>query len=598
MTLETIKASYDTFATEADPTSTHGPDAFLRVRTDTGQSRYAYIYFPVDTRKLADATISSATLRLHFRGVNSSASFTAKRITQAWKEWSLKWGNKPTVTATNAATASGSSDGTGNDYIDLDVTNIVRDWVTGKAPYGFRVETAATAAKLFHSSEAARHLRPTLFVEWSFAPYAPADLRPSGDQAVDPANPLLVWESETPSEVQVQVDNTPFDFATPVYDSGWVASTDTQHQPSSANLTDNTAYRWRVRIKDGEGLTSEWSEPADFQRRTHGTLVILAPTSTVEETTPTISHQFTGRTQASVAYILEADGEVLWERERTATTETDFQLPAGYVTAEDVQYLIRVRVWDDYARGGSQGTAYVEETQAFEFTRTAGVSAPTGFTAETEDGHVLLSWSRTATPDYWAIIEDGVIVEDRVDPSETSVGGTAHEYAFRRAAPHLEHVYEVQAVVMTSGVHKHSTSNPTATVTFAPRGIWLLDEEDGTEVRIIGRDAARSELGETGVTLYPVGRQAPVRLVDHVRGLEGTVSGVLRGTGTRTAAEEREALLAMKTYPTRTRRLILGRRNIPVVLGTFAVADDPSPEEGYAVAVEYWQVGEFEVVNL
>jgi hypothetical protein len=129
----------------------------------------------------------------------------------------------------------------------------------------------------------------------------------------------------------------------------------------------------------------------------------------------------------------------------------------------------------------------------------------------------------------------------------------------------------------------------------------LIDESLGVEVHIIGDADAGASIGESGETFLPIGRQDPVRIVDSVRGIEGTIAGEIMlaptyPTGNRTVATERANYLTLKGTPTDTRRLVFGRDNIPVVCGEFELSPSPDPEEHYDVSFDFWQVGEFDVV--
>lgn len=608
--IETIVASYDSFVNQSQPDANFGDVTYLRVRADTGENRRSYVYFPVDTRKMTDGVIVSATLRLYFKGTNASSTITAKRVTAKWREGNITFTGEPNSTDTNAA--STTAGGANGEALEIDVTDIVGDWVSGKAVYGFRIITGATTLRTFFSSEAAKRLRPELEIEWVRPPEQPDELRPAGQRAITAAAPLLVWGKandkgpgfdsalggQTPSAVQVQIDNAS-DFATPIFDSGWVAQDQTEYDTaldgSPPALTDNTTYWWRVRIRDDIGTESDWSDVAEFQRRTKGVLTIVAPGATVEETTPTISHTFTGRTQESVYYELREDDEVVWQRKRTATTDVDLELPPEHILSETATYTIIVQVWDTFSRDGTDGEPFVEDSQDFTFVRSAGIDPVTDFVIVTADGHLLLTWSRAVTPDYFAIRQDGILLRDRIDPSEVALGGGDFELKLFNVRPRSTFTYEVEAVVVNAGVHEHSDTNPEVDAAFAPTGIWLTDPDTEMEVHIVGRGTVSSELGETGTTFFPLGRQDPVRLLDQVRGIEGDVSGDFVTVGDRTASNERFYFEQLKGDALATRRLVFAHRNVPVVIGESEIISSADPEEHYSVSFSYWQVDEFDV---
>lgn len=613
---EKIACAYDSFANEAQPGTNKGDETRIRLRDDTGVRRWGYVYFPMDTIKMADATILDATLRLYHKGTNASSTITARRLTQRWKERKINWRNKPESVATGAGSATGG--GSDKEFIDIDVTSICQAWVNGKAVLGFRLSTDSTSLKDFYSSEAAPRVRPRLFVEWTKPGETPTDLVPDGEQAVDAAAPLLTWEANTPTEVNIQIDTTD-DFASPVYDSGWVESDDTAFDLATAgsppSLSDDTTYFWRVRYRE-DSAESDWSEPAEFQRRTKGVVSITSPSTVVEDTTPEVTHTFTGRTQTAVQYILKSQepGEAqrtIFDSGRTATTDLDFTLPSkissqtviGKQVGRDVvliksltaTYTIEVRVWDEFSR--ADRPTYAFDTQDFTFEEGA-IDPVTNLDGFTRESSLVLTFNRTAVPDYFAVREDGKLIENRIEPADVNVGGTAYEIPIYSASPRTPHTYKIEAVVDDSGVLKHSTGNPTKSLTFNPTGIWLVREEDGLDVRLLGQErdvAVTSAIGETGTTFFIIGRPDPVRIVDQIRGLEGQVEGELISYAGRTAAEEKANFETLKEDPTGIYRLIWGSRNKPVILGESAVNGDPNTEEIYVLQFNFWQVGEFDI---
>lgn len=598
---ETVLSSYDTFAAENHPNRNYGDLNWLIVDDSSGSRNYVYLYFPVDGRKFRGVTVRKARLVLFNRTNNPSASFTVHRVTQNWREHKLTWANKPNQTAIGGTVSGGGNKDT---RINIDVTQIMQDWAQGSAVYGIRLTTTTNASLFFYSSEAAQRHQPKLEVEWVPLPEVPKNLKPGEDQAVEDANPMFRWDGDTPTQVHVQIDDVE-DFQSPIFDSGWIVSDQTQYDsslsisPPPPNLTDNAAYYWRVQYVDEEDQTSAWSEAVRFERRTLGGLSIVSPTGTIETTTPTITHSFTGRQQSAVKYELykvlvpdQPDKVLVWSRDWIQSEDTDFELPDGKIEYSvqmnpTVSYELHVFVRDTYERE-------VEATSSFQFSHVLTVAPADTFVVADQEGHVLLTWHRSSVPSYFAVRVDDVLIEDRVVPGDISQGGGNYEMRLNAVSPHLPHTFSVETVDLISGVYKYSQNNPTVVHTFAPIGIWLIDPDSGLEVHIIGQEAADVGIGETGETFFPLGRQDPVRVVDQVRGLEGSVSGTLITVEGRAASVEHANLKALKTDPLATRRLVLAYTNIPVLVSEIAVPPLPLVEEGYDISFDFWQNGEFD----
>jgi len=197
---------------------------------------------------------------------------------------------------------------------------------------------------------------------------------------------------------------------------------------------------------------------------------------------------------------------------------------------------------------------------------------------------------------------DGSAVQDRIDSTDLLVSGTTYAMLYYGVAGNKPHGFEVEAVVSDAGKLKHSQGNSTVTVTFNVDQIWFVDSGDDAVysegdppnmVCLSGQDTQTLAIGESSATFYPVGRRDPIRVVDAIRGLEGTVSGTLFDDNQSTSFN----LLESFKDPHRSAsvyRLIFGTLNIPVQLGNVAVAPLPyATENAFSVQVDVGQVGEF-----
>jgi hypothetical protein len=316
--------------------------------------------------------------------------------------------------------------------------------------------------------------------------------------------------------------------------------------------------------------------------------------SIVEETTPPIAWTFTGRTQTAYAvhlYRVEPGGALteLAKQEKTASTLTEWNVPAGIIRTGDT-YRVYVTVWDEIDRASMAGdVGYVQASRDFTYERSGTPAAVTGLVATADGAKVTLDFSRSSDPDYFAIVVDGVEVLDRVEVADVFVSGDDYRFDFWGAYPRVEHTFEVEAVVLDTGVLKHSDGNATDTATTSPIGIWLADPVDSLGVFIAGREKASMGIGKIAGVFDVIGDRAPVFITDVIQGYEGTFNGVLLD------AETRDDFLELYGRLT-VLRLIIGDLNIPVEL---AEITSPMPvptgdAAGYDVGFAFSQVAEFD----
>lgn len=600
MTSTVVRSAFDAYVNENGPTVNYGDSAKLSLRNQASFHRYSYLHFPLGISQRA--TVLSASLTVYVMGVwTGTVTVTAKRVTEKWKESTVSYtvpsAAGPNRSATHAASAVIVS-GVDKQACIIDVTAIVNDWFTGSANYGFRLESDTTGVSNLYSSESAdRTVAPILVVTYVLPPDAPLALAPVGGAAVSTNHPLLLWDSDTPAQIWVQLDNNS-DYSSPLIDHGYQASVQQQYDtaPDTA-LTDNTTYYWRVAFKDANGVASEdFSDSENFQYRSLAVTTITAPSNggTVTTPTPTITHTLGGtRTQQYVSYILTENGTVVYTREKQPQTATTFVLPAGFVRDTTATYAITVRVWDTFNRQ-VVGTAldYSEDTNTFTLV-TGATAAVTNLVVTAVGGHIHLAWQRSAAPDFFLLRVNGEIIGDPIDPADVLTSALHWGFNFYRALPWKGSADTYEVLALTSGII--SGSNPTATLAFEPGGLWLADETTGDEVVVLDKNAVATDIGESGATFYLLGQRAPVRVTDNIRGLEGTISGRLMTTDMMTVGAAHAAFLRLKANTGRTYRLIYGRRNIPVKLGQAHDELDTTGEESYLVSADFFQDSEFEV---
>lgn len=592
MTDQVYQTSFDAWVNQARTDNNYGDSDHLRMDNTTSNKKYGFLHFPLQLP--SDATIISATLTMYLDGAwDSSNTVTVSRVTQKWREGRVSYTNMPTVTATGAATAAVTS-GVNKQALSATVTTIVQSWVNGSSNYGLRLANSVSGIRdIFSSEHANPAVRPILTVTYSLPPDAPRDLRADGDRAVSTSHPVLLWTSDTPTNAQIVVDNNS-DFSSPLIDPGYIAQSEQQFDTAAYTaLTDNTQYYWKVRIKDANGVASAYSDSASFYYRTLGSLAISVPSgSTVTSTTPTFTHALTGRTQAYVEYELFEDGVSVYKRDRLATTATSFVVPAGYIKDPSASYIMYIRVWDNYDREGLGGAlAYTQASKTFTLT-TGATQVPTALAATQVKGHVHLTWTKGTTPDNFVLLANGVVVDDDIDPALALISGTSYQWDYYSAIPWTGTAVSYTIRAELSSIL--SASSTASTLEFKPIGVWLIETTGAREVQILGQENIDSKIGEIGVVYFPVGRRDPLRIIDSIRGYEGTVSGVL-SEHVQTLALNLAGIQYIKGHPTADLRLVYGHRNMPVIIAETSLELLANGPETYAISFEYYQTGEFDI---
>lgn len=620
----TAKAGIDAHLNQSRPDDNLGRKPRLVLDGTGGAVKYGLVFFPIPFSKAGEVTVLDGTLRLRLYSAWTGGphTITARRVTQKWREGNVTYNTLPTTTASNEATVAVTG-GAADDTVELDLTAMLQDVASGGDWFGVRLSINTAGEKKLHSSESPDgSMQPELEMVWTRGAAQPIDLKPAGGRSISKQQPRFQWTFQSASEgeesqaaFQIEIasaatldgDGT-FTDANVVYSSGTIASELNEHDTTGTAFTiaDTVVRYWHVRAQDENGQWSPWSDVAQFRRDTQGTLAITNPpapaSNTVEETTPPFTHTLTGRTQEATSYkLLQSDGAggwvEIWNRRRRATTDLSKTPPNKLITQAAVDYKIQIRTWDTIDREDMKGDrAFLEAERTFTYVRSGTPAAVLTLTATDQGAGVLLEWTRTAQPDYFAIKVDGEIVEDRLASADVLDVAPNYSYVFYGLKPRLEQTIEVEAVVLDGGKYKHSDGNPTVAVTTNPLGIWLVAPEKEIEVFLADRSSPSMEIGESSVSHKALGRRDPVRITDSIRGWEGGVSGKLIDFGGVTALEWHDRLERLKGWAGRVEvRLIMFDFNFPVTLGR--VGAPPSSESVYDVDVEFEQVGDFTFVS-
>jgi hypothetical protein len=636
---QVLTRAIDSYTNQNRPKDNNGDDKRIRIRGDAGNAKRGYIYFALPNPE--GSNVADATLSLFVKTAwSGSRTITVKRLPYSWKEKRITWENYSATSpgiSTNATSVSVGSPTVGQ-LVTINVAAILQDAMSASEWYGFEITTTASNDTDFYSTET--HLeeyRPELSVTWTTNPSPPRNLKPSGGNYVSLNKPVFTWEfvdllgstSQARHRIQIHTSTSLFTstdstLANPgvEFDSGWVSNTQTQQDMAAtawAGIADGATRYWRVAVEDGDGNKSNFSDPVSFTRAVKGILTITNPPGTsgdegtcfVEETTPPIVHTYSG-TQESVRYILEmydrtddsdedtAQWTVIhktgWKKQDAGISYT---IPKKNIRREKwgdgtyVKYRITVRVLDDKDRQSTPGDPnYIEASKEFVFKRSSTPAPVDTINAETDKGGVTITWTRSATPDFFCLRVDDQVIDDRIEPDDVLINSGTYSIRHWGASPRHDHVYEIEPVVTIDGKLKHRKDNPTVTFRHEPMGVWLVDVTTDKEVFLFGQGAVQgAEIGERGETYFPVGRREPVRITDAVRGYEGTIQGIIAGYDDVSARAYRDRLERMKANENEV-RLVFGDVSIPVVLGKVSILPFPMGDM-FQVTAEYWQKGDF-----
>lgn len=572
----TLKNASDTYITESNPTRNNSTQKRLYVGTLGGNTRYSYIYFGLPFKR--GTTLISAKLRLYNTAVwSGSVTLKLQPISQSWSRNRITWNNKPSVRATaHSLTKSGAA---ANTEWEFNVLTSMQEISNGSAWYGWRIDATGPESKALWATEANVNLRPTLELTWTDAPEPPEKLVPDGG-AISLQYPTFQCDftdfvgDTTMESMQVQVNDVD-DFTTGIdWDSGeyFTSEPEMVTDPADPNYTgtlpawagmalDATIY-WRVRVKDGSGVWSGWSDSAFVTRKARGVLTLdnpgAEPNNYVEEATPPISWTFTGATQKAYQINLyDAEtNKLIWFSGKITSTNTTATLPSTTRLNEATTYKLLVLVWDTIGRVQVAGdTIYQRVVRNFTVNFDPTVDPVTAFSAVPQDPYpwALLEWTSAIQPDRFDIYRDGTCIRSDI-ADDFFVSGSLYRYYDRLPTPYDDHLYKVVAVRNGKG----SAGNPSATIQVRPITTFLSDV-DGTDSIFIFNPQVDVEQSADEEIVEFVGDAPPILVSQAQRGFQGTVSGILSGNVVPglTGIAQRDRFKKLCRYPGETLRLTL-----------------------------------------
>lgn len=576
----------------------------------SGTSKW-YSLMHISVPNLAGSTVMSATLRVYIKGVNWTNPDHIK-VDRLLNRFSGKdtWHSFATYAndAINGPNQANSGAITVNDDgspVDIDVTDILQEAADADQFFGLLLSVEGDVNRYLYPSESVRkNKRPYLTLTYSQKPDAPTNLRPANYAGAP--KPRFAWDCVPQLAFRVQISNDGT-VGTLIADSGMISSgvqeTDTNddgawNDPWGTGPGNGDTRWWRVQIKDEVGTLSDWSPWVSWEHRTMGTLAITSPATngaTVLTTTPEITWTF-DHTETMWQLLVDTDSNgdaPEYDTGRQKGSDLVLQLPKGTLPDRSVTYTISLRAWDLYDRDAPGDSAYQQVKRTFVYAGSGAVAVVDSLAVSADGPAQVFDWYRAAQPDAFTIFSDDDIVIDQLDAATHLVSGDHYQYRVLRTGrgPVTQVTYQVEA---HSDVNGDSTGSPTAEGITGPQGVWLVYEDSGVEVEFLGQPEIELKVTEDGATYFPLGQREPVRIVDQIRGYEGSVTGLISGN---TALAD---FLTIKDVPPGSKsadgigvlRLIFGRFNIPVDIGEVTVSEWPMAEgqNEFNVSFEFWQV--------
>lgn len=624
MPASAVIGSGDAYVNEAQPGDNFGQQTRLRLRgSGSSHHKRALIFFKPPNP--LESVVLFAKLHVHLKGGwSGSQTITVDRIIETWNQGHVTWNNQPNQSGLHEVTKT-VTDGSDGDEVVIDVSDMIQDVAFGQPYYGLRLsfEGSTDVDRDLHSVEApTANARPWLEVKWTPGPSAPTNLSPAGGRAVTAEAPVLSWKFndsigeafQIGANVQVSVST---DFSSPIYDASnfdAYPSWDLAADPDFPGMSPGDIVYWRVKVVDDSGVSSPWSDVAQFQRQERSVLTLVnpaeAPDNFVDELTPPIDWTFTGTATQQHVLLYEVisghgwtSDELIYRFQNIDGTSVKVPLQGAKWSGGKFPglktgrlYKVVVRVWDDQDRESTPGDpAYQEVTREFTYHREGSPSPVPSLTAVADGPSIILTWTRSTEPDFFGLRakatgeSDFTEVVNWIDPEDVFVSGTTYSYRYWGTEIGVETTYEVEAVVKSGGTkYFRSDGNATDHVKAKAMAAWLVDVDDGTFVEILGTEQPDIAVGSSGTTYDPLGSRKPVRIIDNVRGLEGSVSGILLQT------TDRDTFLDLYGR-LKELRLIISDVNIPIEFDEPPTIS-PAPEgivEGFNVSFSFFQSDEF-----
>ena len=542
------------------------------------------------------AIVSNGLLTFQQTGsVTGSVSVSVRPLAAKFDQRTT-WNRRPAATG-STVTLTKSSPTAGTLWI-FDVTAHLQDFVDGDLTnFGWQVTTTFGTRFYFFGARAASG-KPSLTFTYEAIPPAPETLKPDG-AAVSIAKPVLGWDPVSgTTAARVQIDPAA-NGTSPAFDSGEVpviSSSLALASTAYAGLADGATTSWRVQVRTAGGL-SAWSSWATFSRVSKGALTITNPGATSGDGTPPLQATFTGATLTQWRVRLFNAAGVLLDQSGWSDDPSIELMPAKGIKSDGQQATFTADVLDDVERVATPGDP-VAVTVSQTFTLALSPSVPGMDALVVEQRGVsptvfLTGYRAAGIPDEVAVFADGVQIL-RMDGLDVFTGTS-----FEIPVNTLPMGYRVSLVAKP--VVNNAISDAELAASIVPKcvGVWLIAEDDGTALGLLGQENDVPDATDLAVVHQPAtGDAAAVRRRMSRPPRSGAQAGDIldwhrRGAnGDDITADDMLAVLDMfaESDQARLYRLIVGHLNLRVIAGDFVSWPTPesAPEERIATASFSW----------
>jgi hypothetical protein len=538
-----LRNATDAYVTSKRPElNRSGTNRLLVSAGGDGNTHRAFIFhtlpFPSGTNVL-DSKFRFTT----DEAATGSVTFTIAPITEKWNASKIRWSKQPAVNTAVAKSITKTAPTAGTEW-EFNVTDILQSASTSGTWFGFRITVNTNGQRKIYSSQASSNLRPELEVTWTDAPEAPEEIYPAGGRAVGTAKPILSFDFVDEAgdtelnavQVQFATDSSEVAFETPTWDSGILPASKPEVDLALITVNPPPALTsaitwWRVRVQDGAGLWSDWSD-AESMRYVPAAGVTIdspggAPNNFVTDATPPILWTVTGSTQTAWRILISdaaaPANEFIWDSGKFSDNSTAIALPKKVLTRDDITYRLTLMVWDDVNRE-KNGIFTVPSytTRDFTFVESDAITKVTNVIATQQSPWpwVDIEFDHTQVADEYNIWRDGVLIEENIPVADLQDTGTHFVYRDRVVSPRVPHYWQVQAVV--NGVTgKKMDSNTITTRLLAP----MMMELNGTNPVFFLNPKVDPQSMTAQERHQPI-NGAPVLITQYMAGYEGKVEGV------------------------------------------------------------------------
>jgi hypothetical protein len=504
---------------------------------------------------------------------------TVQAVGAAWTASQVTYATRPGVTGPTA-TSTGIVGGVGRVW-QIDITAIVQAWTDGLPNYGLMV-TGSQPVTFWSFDNSA--FQPTLTVEWSDTPAAPATLTPSAGGVTSTGRPVLRFDFNAEAYLgacHVQL-STSEDFTAPLWNSGTIPTTVGLLDLAATAAPSTAGCWWRVRVQNTDGVWSPWSAPAQFTVAAKPALTWQTPAGGVwTAPSPEVTWQIAGQVAYRLTVAFADDtARLVFDTGRITSSVRAFVIPEGVITETDAPYVVALQVWDRDDRVTTPGDpAYIEHRRTVTYTPDPVQVAAWVRATHDIDGPpvVTLEWGAVGGADSWTVWRNGTLIAT-LKQTDISANGIECAWTDTTAPPWTELTYEVRPRV--AGV---DSAGITTQIQIELDTIWIITPdpdrcipftlEASTHDLAPDPFAFLPEQFEHATLWEPLTGGQPVRMVQGQFGLSGNLAGlrIQDGYG-KTAREHAENLHWLKTHPETVVHLVLGAKNLRCVLGNIMAA--------------------------